>query len=54
MWHTKPDDEFDTEVEGDGVLVTDKDGCGSYGFDCLGRCLHEPATDDCDSPLLKT
>ena len=50
LWYVHPDDEFDDRVAGDGVLVVDKDGCGSYGFDCLGRCLTVPATADCGPP----
>jgi len=50
LWYVHPDDEFDAKVAGDGVLVVDKDGCGSYGFDCLGRCLTVPATADCGPP----
>jgi hypothetical protein len=50
IWNTYQSDDFDAKVAGDGVLVVDKDGCGSYGFDCLGRCLTVPATADCGPP----
>jgi len=50
IWNTYQSDDFDAKVAGDGVLVADKDGCGSYGFDCLGRCLTVSTTADCGPP----
>lgn len=34
--------------DGVNIMVVDKDGCGSYGIDCLGRChFTPPISGDC-------
>lgn len=46
-WVQEENDEIEQHLATTGILFEDKDGCGSYGFDCMGRCLNYPGSADC-------